>query len=154
MTVTILIEELQKYLTANLKEYKYFNSKNNMLNVEVVAGWPPPRQTAQQDILPLICIIPQGSVTEVYSRDNGGIVSLRLVFGIREPYTQEGWKALVSLVEHVRNALLVHRTIGRQFNLVGKVETAYEAEQPHPEWYADMFISYSIPKPLDERMLK
>lgn len=151
MTPVNLIIALAERIKAIAGEYNYKNKAGVPVPVKVYPGWAPQRAGAAEDILPCICILPVRIDDDLTSKENGGLCTLRVIFGIREEYNQDSWQSILNLVEHVRQGITRERILANKYMLRGKIETEVDPEQPYPHYFADMTVQYFVGRPVQER---
>lgn len=151
MTPANLILALQERIKELVKGYFYDND-GVMLPVKVYAGWAPARTEDCEDILPCVCILPR-RIDDVIANNqqNGGTCTVSILVGVKEEMDADNWLAIVNLIEHIRQGLLLERTLARKFYLTGNLTTDFDEIQARPLYYAGITAQYTIAQPIPNR---
>ena len=117
-----------------------------MIPVSVYAGYPPFSTKPEQRESYIYCYAVKVHDTEDrYSR-----VDIEIGFSIFDEDPKEGCLSLYNLMEHVRQALLTKRTLGKRSRLLFPLEGEIVDPQPFPQWQGRLTVSYTIAQPEEE----
>ena len=154
--VTIeLIDALRDFITAQVKEYEYeFQRPNGEVDRKtpiVHSAFLPIRTTAETEYSPFVVV----RLIKINDEQDASYADLRIVFDVHDTDAEANWRSLFNLMEHVRQALLKTRTIGKKFRI--KLPLTYEAavysQSPYPEGYGFLNATYQIGQPIEEDLL-
>lgn len=139
------MENLADYIRPVVKEY-YTCNKSGEKQIEVYAGYPPIRTTADEAPSFIYCM-----VTAFHDEEGGNSkADIEIGFSIYDSDEKEGWRSLYNIMEHVRQALLRQRTIAGRNRLLLPCQGQIADSQPFPQWQGKIMVSYTIAQPVEE----
>ena len=145
MTPIEAMENVAARIRDAVKEYST-HQRLGTLPVSVYAGYPPFSTKPEQRESYIYCYAVKVHNTEDrYSR-----VDIEIGFSIFDEDPKEGCLSLYNLMEHVRQALLTKRTLGRRGRLLFPLEGEIVDPQPFPQWQGRLTVSYTIAQPEEE----
>ena len=145
MVIMEAMENLASYIREQVKEYET-ETKAGKRPIAVYAGYPPVRDKPDAYDSFIYCCAKKFQDTD----DRLGVVDIEIGFSIYDNHPSDGWKSLYNLMEHVRQALLRKRTLGKRNRLVLPLTGEIVEPQPYPQWQARMTVSYTIAQPEEE----
>lgn len=141
MTINDLVDRLIVFLTAALAEVRLSTSDGDDARPPVlVAGWLPPKRSADEPLPPLLVVRP----TQGADEDDGSRVEVQLLLETFSEDT-EGWRDLTNVVQRIRSALTAQRTLG-PFHLELPLKWQLFDEQPLPQWGAVLTTTWTQPR--------
>ena len=145
MTPIEAMENVAARIRGVVKEYRT-HQRLGTLPVSVYAGYPPFSTKPEQRESYIYCYAVKVHDTEDrYSR-----VDIEIGFSIFDEDPKEGCLSLYNLMEHVRQALLTKRTLGKRSRLLFPLEGEIVDPQPFPQWQGRLNVSYTIAQPEEE----
>lgn len=145
MTPIEAMENVATRIRDVVKEYST-HQRWGTLPVSVYAGYPPFSTKPEQRESYIYCYAVKVHDTEDrYSR-----VDIEIGFSIFDEDPKEGCLSLYNLMEHVRQALLTKRTLGKRSRLLFPLEGEIVDPQPFPQWQGRLNVSYTIAQPEEE----
>lgn len=147
MTPIEAMNNVADYIRDVVTEYST-KQKRGELPISVYAGYPPVPQSAQEKESFIYCYASKVHDTE----DNFSEVDLEIGFSIYDDNPTEGCMSLYNIMEHVRQALLVKRTLNGRSRLLFPLKSEMVDPQPFPQWQGRMTVSYTIGQPSEEGM--
>lgn len=145
MTPIEAMENVATRIRDVVKEYST-HQRGGTLPVSVYAGYPPFSTKPEQRESYIYCYAVKVHDTEDrYSR-----VDIEIGFSIFDEDPKEGCLSLYNLMEHVRQALLTKRTLGKRSRLLFPLEGEIVDPQPFPQWQGRLNVSYTIAQPEEE----
>ena len=145
MTPIEAMENVAARIRGVVKEYRT-HQRLGTLPVSVYAGYPPFSTKPEQRKSYIYCYAVKVHDTEDrYSR-----VDIEIGFSIFDEDPKEGCLSLYNLMEHVRQALLTKRTLGKRSRLLFPLEGEIVDPQPFPQWQGRLTVSYTIAQPEEE----
>ncbi len=140
MILQEVMENLADYIREVVKGYDQ-QQKTKRFPIVVYAGYPPVKTSSF-----VYCL-----VTEFHDdEDKLGTAEVEIGFSICDEDPQEGSRALVNLMEHVRQALLRKRTLENRNRLVLPMSGSLVNPQPYPQWQGRINAAYTIAQPVEE----
>ena len=143
MTITTAMEILADFLAAVLAEHTATTSDGTETAVKVYAGYPPVRSSSAERESFAYCLATKAT-DEDYSK-----CEIEIGFSIYDNDPQEGWRNLFNCMEHVRQAILLRRTIGKKLWLELPMTTEVVAEQTFPQWCGKITAVFNIGQPAE-----
>lgn len=145
MTPIEAMENVATRIRDVVKEYST-HQRWGTLPVSVYAGYPPFSTKPEQRESYIYCYAVKVHDTEDrYSR-----VDIEIGFSIFDEDPKEGCLSLYNLMEHVRQALLTKRTLGKRSRLLFPLEGEIVDPQPFPQWQGRLNVFYTIAQPEEE----
>lgn len=144
MTSINLMDQLAQFLTVILRGYNS-DLKRNQTPIKVYPGYTPIRDRAQEDGSFVYAL-----ATEVEDTMEGSKAHVEIGASIYDSDTANGYRSLFNVLEHIRQALLVNRTIGGKHRLQLPMQTQVVEEQPYPQWQGKITCTYSLGQPQEE----
>lgn len=145
MTPIEAMENVAARIRDVVKEYRT-HQRWGTLPVSVYAGYPPFSTKPEQRESYIYCYAVKVHDTEDrYSR-----VDIEIGFSIFDEDPKEGCLSLYNLMEHVRQALLTKRTLGKRSRLLFPLEGEIVDPQPFPQWQGRLNVFYTIAQPEEE----
>lgn len=149
MTIALLIDELKCELAEAVKNIRLENKKNERVAVSLYTWRLPVQGVADEETnVPFILI----GATDGSDGSQGGRANVQIDISTTFKDGQEGIQNVLTLLEHVRLALLRKPVIGKRFRLDGELKWFIPAgdDQPYPYWVTVIKADYSIPRPMEE----
>lgn len=140
MIPALLIEELVNFLKDANKNFRLTEKGYEDKGLLVVPAYIKQRESPQENFYPHIVVRPLKGADDT----EGSTADVRLIFGTHSTDVNEGWRELLSLMEHTRQALLKQRILAKKFALCLPTAWEFEEQQPFPEWVGYMELKYSI----------
>jgi len=140
-----LLDALNKFLEATVKEYQLATSEGCVKSPQVVSGFLPPKGDTDFPDFPFVTprLIRGEDTAEV------GTVTVKIIVGTYAEDNQ-GWRDSLILIEHIRQVLFTKRILAKKY----RVEYPFKWEQPEeqalPYWLAEMTTTWTVPRPIEE----
>lgn len=147
MTQIELMENLAAFLSDLLKDYDTRTSKGELVPVKVYPGFIPVKTNAKETESFIYVLALECEDNEAQSE-----AKVEIGFSIHDSDTEEGWRSLYNLLEHVRQALLKKRTIAKKHRLILPITSKVVDNQPFPQWQGLMTAKYTLGKPVEEEI--
>ncbi len=139
MTILEVMEHLAAYVREVVKDYSTVQ-KAGTLPIEVYAGPPPVRAGNGEQKSFIYC-----AVMDFEDKEDGeSTAKVEIGFSIYDKDEKDGWRSVYNLVEHVRQALLKKRTLGKRNALLLPLKGEIIFVQPFPQWQARLTATYTI----------
>ena len=131
MTLMEVMENLADCVRGAVKDYSTVQ-KAGTLSLEVYAGPPPLRKKAGEVQSFIYC-----AVLDFEDKEDGeSTAKVEIGFSIYDKDEKDGWRTVYNLVEHVRQAVLKKRTLGKRNALLLPLKGEIIFVQPFPQWQA------------------
>lgn len=145
MTPIEAMENVAARIRDVVKEYRT-HQRWGTIPVSVYAGYPPFSTKPEQRESYIYCYaVKVHDAEDRYSR-----VDIEIGFSIFDEDPKEGCLSLYNLMEHVRQALLTKRMLGKRSRLLFPLEGEIVDPQPFPQWQGRLTVSYTIAQPEEE----
>lgn len=145
MILMDVMDNLADYIRELIKEYRT-NQKQGYLPITVCAGYPPPRTSSDEKESYIYCWVTKFHDTE----DRYSWAEVEIGFSICDMDSNEGWRTLCNVMEHVRQGILKKRTLNGRNRLILPVTGELVDLQPTPQWQGRIIASYTIAQPVEE----
>ena len=144
MTSVELMDNLADFLRSVIDGH--YSTSQSDGTIAVYAGYPPVRTAPDEMQSYIYCL-----VTGVTDSDDPSYSQATVEIGcsIYSADVGDGWRALANLMEHIRQALLSHRTLKERAVLVLPLRMEMPDAQPYPQWQGRLTATYTIGQPDD-----
>ena len=147
MTITETMDNVAAYLRPVLEQYNT-EQPSGTLPVKVYAGFPPVRTSASERESFVYALVLSAADND---DDDLSTATVEIGCSIYDSDPTDGWRALANVMEHIRQALLTHRTIAHGRNrLELPLKLEIIDEQPYPQWQGKLTATYTIGQPYEE----
>ncbi|SDD89654.1 hypothetical protein [Sporomusa acidovorans] len=147
-TPLILVDELCRLITDATGELILEAKTGPSRPPSVIPGFldddePKPGKPPEEKAVPFVLVrFRSGEDTE-----QAGMATVRLIATTYSKHGQ-GWRDPMNVLERIRQAILTHRPLVRQFDLQLPIKWDMPEEQPWPYWIAWMTTSWTIGRPI------
>lgn len=142
MTPLELVDELIKFLRKTVKDYNLETKLDGIRKAPDVYSGYLPSKTRDDDVTIFPYIIVRFLSEEDSDEDT---VNIRLIIGTYSEDDQDGWRDVVNIATRIKIALKKVQVIG-SYSLGDKIKIELFEEQPFPQWFATMDLSFTIPQ--------
>ena len=156
MTAVTLLDSLRDFIAEQVKEYAYeFTRPGKIIETKspvVYSGYLPIRTSHEVEYSPCVIV----KLVKINDNQDETSADVRIVFTVHDEDNTDNWRSQLNIMEHVRQALLMQRTIANKFRL--SLPLSYEPSEnsqlPYPEGYGFLNATYSIGQPIEEDLLR
>ncbi len=145
MTLMEVMDDLADFLRRVVSEYSA-KQKAGAVPIAVYAGYPPVRSSAKETASCIYALVTDFTDGE----DDMSTARVEIGFSIYDDDEEEGWRSLMNIMEHVRQALLMHPCLARRSVIVRPVKGEITGDQPFPQWQGKITADYAIGQPTEE----
>ncbi len=133
---------IQKQVSGYEYSYKRADGSVDMKTPKVYSGYLPVRTRHDLEFSPFIIV----KLKKINDNDDISTADIRIIFTTHDDDDVDNWRSQFNLMEHVRQALLKHRTIANKFRLELPVvsEASEYSQSPYPEGYGTIETTYQI----------
>lgn len=144
MTSVQLVDCLVKFLKDVVKDYNLETKVNGVKKAPEVYAWDLPHKSSKSDIVAVFPFIIVRLLTEEDAGEEN-MANIRLIIGTYSEDEQDGWRDLANIATRIKIALKSVQVID-SFALGEKIKFEIFEEQPFPQWFAEMDLSFTIPQ--------
>lgn len=150
-TPLLLIDELCRLAADATKELALETKKGERRPPAVLAGFldddepqagKPPEDPTEKAVPFVIARFLNGQDTEQV-----GTATVRII-AITYSKHGQGWRDPLEVLERIRQAIITHRPLAKQFDLNLPIKWEQPEDQPWPYWIAWMTITWTIGRPI------
>jgi len=141
-----LILALAAEVKSAVKNYKMRAENQPDKKVSVYAQHIPDDDFQNDTYYPLIILSLQNVNDSEENAPEASTATVGFTFGVHGEEA-DAWKDLLNLMEHVRQHLLTHRTIGAAHRLVMPLKWETIERQPYPFWFGYGTVTYTVAQP-------
>lgn len=146
MTIPEVLDKLALFLQDSVKEYLADKpSSEGGESIAVYSGYPPVRIGSNPTPSFICCLAENFNDSE-----DGGALTVRILFSIYCPDETDPARPLYNLVEHCRQNMLKKRLLAGRAQLQLPLKGEFELEQAGPQYQADITAVYTIGHPTEE----
>lgn len=148
MTSVELMNNLADYIREVVKDYSS-QQKAGDIPVAVYSGWPPIRMASAEKESFIYAL-----ALEWEDKEDGAFSTCKteIGFSIYDDDKEQGCFSLYNIMEHVRQALLKHRTLNGRNRLELPLKSVVSDDQPYPQWQGAITATYTIGQPIEEEI--
>ena len=146
MTSVEIMDNLADFLQSVIDGH--YSTDQTDGKIVVYAGYPPVRTSADemQSYVYCLCIGTTDADSPAYAQ-----ATVEIGCSIYDTDVGDGWRSLANVMEHIRQALLSHRTLKDRAVLTLPLKTEMPDAQPYPQWQGRLTAVYTIGQPDDYR---
>lgn len=148
MTSVELMNNLADYIREVVKDYSS-QQKAGDIPVAVYSGWPPIRMASAEKESFIYAL-----ALEWEDKEDGAFSTCKaeIGFSIYDDDKEQGCFSLYNIMEHVRQALLKHRTLNGRNRLELPLKSVVSDDQPYPQWQGAITATYTIGQSIEEEI--
>ena len=141
-----MITALKAEIEEAVKDYRLQAEGQTEKKVTVYAQHIPDENFADDTYYPLVV----ASVQKVEDKEAGeSVATVGLTIGVYGT-DEAAWMDLLSIMERIRQHLLLHPLVDRRYGLQLPVEWETIESQPYPFWFGYGTLKYSVGQPIPE----
>lgn len=146
MTSVELMDILAEFIREVVKDYSS-QQKAGDVPVTVYSGWPPIRMASaeKESFIYALALEWDDKADNTFST-----CKAEIGFSIYDDDKEQGCFSLYNIMEHVRQALLKHRTLNGRNRLELPLKSVVSDDQMYPHWLGAMTVTYTIGQPEEE----
>lgn len=142
MTVVMLVDALAAFIEEAVKEYRYKDAKGNEKTFDVHKFYLDAGDAYDPSITPYITVRPIEGTDEIQE----STVKCALIIAVREEDSKYGHLALVNIIEHLRQKLLMQVSIGGKFSIKRPLKYMYDEAPNKPVYTGYIAVEFRVPK--------
>jgi len=146
MTPALLVEAVAKEIEAATSTYKLKAENQADKKMSVYRQHFPNEDFEDDSYYPLVIVSWQGCE----DKEDGSEATIGLTVGVYG-HDKAAWMDLLSVMERIRQRLLIFRILARRFRLILPTKFETIESQPYPYWFGYATLKYQIGQP-NERM--
>ena len=149
MTPAMLVSAVVREVEAATANYRMKAEGEGDKKVSVYPQHIPDEEFKDNSYYPLV-IVSWQKTEDVTEPDNlGAEAVIGLTFGVYGE-DKEAWRDLLSIMERVRQRLLVFRKLENRFRIVLPTKFETIENQPYPYWFGYATLTYTVAQPNEQ----
>ena len=145
MTPALLVEAVAKEIEVATSTYKLQAENQADKKISVYRQHFPNEDFEDDSYYPLVIVSWQGCE----DKEDGSEAMIGLTVGIYG-HDKAAWMDLLSVMERIRQRLLIFRILARRFRLILPTKFETIENQPYPYWFGYATLKYQIGQPNEQ----